>query len=156
MSELLGPASTDATPCIIARVVIAVAHLAQPHWCPVRLSELGTRCRRGQSEPFILLAALVYSPMAQHYWWRVVSVPRRALHVGKSGAKIAIMECTPADDLEEKMAARVWLDVHMLALCPGKERTLAQWHKLFAAAGFKLTGITETRSPMKVIEATGI
>jgi hypothetical protein len=66
------------------------------------------------------------------------------------------MECTPADNLDENMAARVWLDVHMLALCPGKERTKAQWNKIFAAAGFKLIGITETRSPMKVIMAKGI
>ena len=75
---------------------------------------------------------------------------------GSSGAHLILMECTPADDLDETMTARLWIDVHMFCLCPGKERTAAQWKKLFTTANFKLIAVTETRSAMKVIEAAGI
>ena len=66
------------------------------------------------------------------------------------------MECTPAESLAEALSARLWIDVHMLALCDGKERTAKQWKTVFSTVGFKLIGVTETRSPMKVVEAVGI
>ena len=67
-----------------------------------------------------------------------------------------MMECTPAEALAETSSARVWLDVHMLTLCDGKERTAEQLKTLFAVAGFKLIAVTETRSPMKAIEAVAM
>jgi len=66
------------------------------------------------------------------------------------------MECTPGEGFAETFSARVFVDVHMLATCDGKERTAEQWKTLFSAVGFKLVGVTETRSPMRVVEAVGI
>ncbi len=66
------------------------------------------------------------------------------------------MECTPADGIQETLSARVWMDIHMLVLNGGAERTAAQWKTLFSATGFKLIGVTETRSALKVIEAAGV
>jgi len=46
------------------------------------------------------------------------------------------------------------LDIEMLAMTTGgKERTEAEYRKLFEQAGFKLTRIVPTRTPMSVIEA---
>jgi hypothetical protein len=46
------------------------------------------------------------------------------------------------------------LDLEMLVMTQGgKERTEAEYRKLFEAAGFRLTKIVPTRTPMSVIEA---
>ena len=75
---------------------------------------------------------------------------------GNSGAHLVLLECTPAEGVQETMSARVWIDIHMLVLVDGKERTASQWKTLFSAVGFKLISVTETRSAMKVIEAISI
>jgi hypothetical protein len=45
------------------------------------------------------------------------------------------------------------LDVIMLTLTGGRERTVDQLSTLFDAAGFKLAGVTGTRSSMHIVEA---
>jgi ubiquinone/menaquinone biosynthesis C-methylase UbiE len=44
------------------------------------------------------------------------------------------------------------LDLTMLAIHGGRERTKAEYQNLFAAAGFKLTNIFPTQSPLSIIE----
>lgn len=46
-----------------------------------------------------------------------------------------------------------WLDIIMLAVPGGRERTAAEYEKLLANAGLKLNRIVPTRSPVSVIEA---
>jgi hypothetical protein len=46
-----------------------------------------------------------------------------------------------------------WLDVHMMVLLDGKERSREQFAQLFASAGFELSSITPTRSPYCIVEA---
>jgi hypothetical protein len=45
------------------------------------------------------------------------------------------------------------LDLNMLVMLTGKERTTAEYGELFARAGLKLAGITRTPSPFAVLEA---
>ncbi|HEY1337225.1 MAG TPA: methyltransferase [Bryobacteraceae bacterium] len=45
------------------------------------------------------------------------------------------------------------LDLEMMAIPGGKERTEAEYRDLFAAAGLRLTSITPTKAPISVIEA---
>jgi hypothetical protein len=45
-----------------------------------------------------------------------------------------------------------WMDLNMLVVTGGRERTAAEYHALFEAAGFKLTQIIPTSSEMSVIE----
>jgi hypothetical protein len=45
------------------------------------------------------------------------------------------------------------IDLEMLMMPGGKERTAEEFEKLFAQAGFELTTIVPTRSPLSVIEA---
>jgi hypothetical protein len=46
-----------------------------------------------------------------------------------------------------------WIDLEMLALPGGKERTEQEYRELFARAGFKMTRVVPNNSPMWVIEA---
>ena len=46
------------------------------------------------------------------------------------------------------------LDLEMLVLAGGKERTEEEFRTLFAGAGFTLTRVVPTHSPLSVIEAT--
>ena len=46
-----------------------------------------------------------------------------------------------------------WLDLHMLAMPGGKERTAEEFAALFARAGLKLLRVTPTPSGMWLIEA---
>lgn len=48
------------------------------------------------------------------------------------------------------------LDVHMLAMEDGTERTKSQWESLFKQTGFRLAATYPTRSPFTVTEARGI
>jgi hypothetical protein len=45
------------------------------------------------------------------------------------------------------------IDLEMLMMPGGKERTAQEFEKLFAQAGFELTSILPTKSPLSVIEA---
>lgn len=45
------------------------------------------------------------------------------------------------------------IDIEMLVFLKGKERTEPEWRKLLADAGFRLTRIVETKSPLNLIEA---
>ena len=45
------------------------------------------------------------------------------------------------------------IDIEMLVMPGGKERTADEYRKLFAAAGFDLTRVVATKSPLSVIEA---
>jgi hypothetical protein len=44
------------------------------------------------------------------------------------------------------------LDLEMMAIASGKERTEKELRELFATAGFKLTKMVPTKSPVCVIE----
>jgi hypothetical protein len=45
------------------------------------------------------------------------------------------------------------LDLEMLMICDGKERSEAEYRELFAGAGFRMTRIVPTEAPVSVIEA---
>jgi hypothetical protein len=46
------------------------------------------------------------------------------------------------------------LDLEMLVAAGGKERTRAEYANLLARAGFRLSRVVDTVSPISVIEAT--
>lgn len=49
-----------------------------------------------------------------------------------------------------------WLDLIMLAVPAGRERTRGQYEQLLTAAGLKLTRIVPTQSPVSVVEAVAV
>jgi hypothetical protein len=75
---------------------------------------------------------------------------RAKLH-GKPGAKVLLLEAVlqpgNAPDLGKL------IDIEMLMMPGGRERTESEFRALFASAGFELTRVVPTRSPLSVIEA---
>jgi O-methyltransferase domain len=49
-----------------------------------------------------------------------------------------------------------WLDLHMLVLLGGRERTAAEYDTLFRAAGFKLGRVVPTPPGPSVVEAVPV
>ncbi|MCB0125726.1 MAG: hypothetical protein KDE58_25905, partial [Caldilineaceae bacterium] len=49
-----------------------------------------------------------------------------------------------------------WLDLHMLAIPGGRERTEAEYSTLFRDAGFELTNVIPTPAGPSVVEAVPI
>ena len=49
-----------------------------------------------------------------------------------------------------------WLDLHMLVITGGRERTAAEYDVLFRAAGFKLVRVVPTPPGPSVVEAVPI
>lgn len=68
----------------------------------------------------------------------------------RPGGKLVLVEMViaPGGDPAAKL-----LDLEMMVLCDGKERTEAEYATLLAGAGYRLTAVVPTESPACVIEA---
>jgi hypothetical protein len=75
---------------------------------------------------------------------------RRAL-AGRAGGKVILIEAViqpgNAPDLGKL------IDLEMLMMPGGRERTAEEFRALFARSGFEMTRIVPTQSPLSVIEA---
>jgi O-methyltransferase domain len=72
---------------------------------------------------------------------------------GKHGKVIlleAVVQPGSAPDLMKLM------DLEMLIMPGGRERTAEEFRALFARSGFEMTRIVKTRSPLNVIEAVPV
>ena len=68
--------------------------------------------------------------------------------------KLLLVEMViPADNRPSPAQA---MDLNMLVLLGGRERTEEEYRRLFHAAGFRLERIIPTQSPFSVIEATRV
>eukprot|EP01112_Ceratiomyxa_fruticulosa_P018558 TRINITY_DN5956_c0_g1_i1.p1 TRINITY_DN5956_c0_g1~~TRINITY_DN5956_c0_g1_i1.p1 ORF type:complete len:347 (-),score=48.57 TRINITY_DN5956_c0_g1_i1:46-1086(-) len=45
-----------------------------------------------------------------------------------------------------------WLDLHMMVILGGKERSVEEFRKIFHAAGLKLTRVIDTGTPISIVE----
>jgi len=70
------------------------------------------------------------------------------------GGRLFVVEMVVPTDNEPSLSKL--LDLQMLAVLPGCERTEAEYSKLFSESGFQLTKIVSTMSPYSVIEGVAI
>jgi hypothetical protein len=82
------------------------------------------------------------------------SILRAIRSAASPGATVLIVEGIRDDDVDDPRAAT--LDVIMLALTGGRERTPAQLGALLGDAGFRTTTVIDTPSAMRVLEAVAI
>ncbi|MBD2705361.1 methyltransferase [Spirosoma sp. BT702] len=68
--------------------------------------------------------------------------------------KLLVVEMVIPDGNEPSMSKL--LDLQMLAILPGKERTANEYRALFQQSGFKLTQIVPTMSPYSIIEGVAV
>jgi hypothetical protein len=83
---------------------------------------------------------------------RILASCRRAM---PAGATLLLVEAVLPERARERPEA-IRMDLHMLVLLHGRERTEAEFERLLATAGFALTRVVPTASPagIGVIEAT--
>ena len=82
---------------------------------------------------------------------RILSAIRRA---ATPGATVAVIEGIVADAGDDPRVNT--LDVVMLAITGGRERSEAALETLFVASGFKLNAVVQTAGPMKVVEGVAV
>jgi len=67
------------------------------------------------------------------------------------GGRVILVEAVMIETGEPHFSK--WMDIEMFMMPGGRERTATQFKQLFQAAGFELTKVVQTKSPMCVIEA---
>ncbi len=83
---------------------------------------------------------------------RASQILRNVAAAGGSGARLSLIEFVVPPGNTPHMSKMI--DLTMLGMMPGKERTEAQWRELLQAAGFGAMEIRATETPVSVISAT--
>ncbi|MGP4009565.1 methyltransferase [Streptomyces sp. 4N124] len=81
-----------------------------------------------------------------------VSLLQSAAKAGGPGARVLIFEAIVPDGAEPHVAKTI--DLTMLAMGSGKERTRAEYESLLNAAGITIDRVVPTSTPYSIIEAT--
>jgi hypothetical protein len=77
---------------------------------------------------------------------------RNVASAGGSGARLSLVEFVVPPGNTPHMSKM--LDLTMLGIVTGKERTELEWRGLLEASGFVNVQILETQSPVSIIQAT--
>lgn len=118
---------------------------------------LGDRCRFQPADFFAAVpndADAIIMKSIIHDWddepaVRIMKNCRKAL-AGKPNAKVLLVEAVLAPGNDPHMGK--FLDVEMMALPGGRERTEEEFRKLLAAAGWRLNRVVPSKSPLCVVE----
>ena len=70
----------------------------------------------------------------------------------RPGGRVAVVE-QRVDDVGAPTYAPL-MDINMLVMLPGRERTVDEYRSLLAEAGFGQTTVTPTDTPMVILVAT--
>jgi hypothetical protein len=81
----------------------------------------------------------------------IVAAIRRAC---RPGAVLLVIENVILDGAPDPRVHN--LDVLMLIITGGRERTAAQLRTLLSSAGFQVTSITQTHGPMRIVESVAV
>ena len=82
---------------------------------------------------------------------QVVGILRNVRVAAPDHARLIAIEPMLPDDEEPALEAAL-MDIAMLVVTGGRERTQAEFAALYARAGFRLTRVLPTASPFRLIE----
>jgi hypothetical protein len=82
---------------------------------------------------------------------KATTILRNCARAGRGKTRVLLVESVVAPGNEPHFAK--WLDLEMLLLPGGKERSEAEFAKLLEGAGFKLTRVVPTKGALYVVEA---
>jgi hypothetical protein len=82
---------------------------------------------------------------------RSLDILRNIHRAAEPKARLVVLDAVIAPGNEPHFAK--WLDLEMLLLPGGRERTQEEFARLFERGGFRLTRVVPTKSPVSVIEA---
>ncbi|KAK9789206.1 hypothetical protein WJX73_010674 [Symbiochloris irregularis] len=83
-----------------------------------------------------------------------ISILRSCRHaIGRADARVVLVEATPQRGWPfDTVLASALCDINMMAAVDGEERSVSKWREMLPAAGFKLGSVTQTCSPLCIIE----
>lgn len=84
-----------------------------------------------------------------------VTILQNLAKSAKPGAKALLVESVVEEDDNAPSMSKV-MDLNMLVMTGGKERTANEYAELFEKTGFRLTNVYPTPSPMQIVEAVRI
>jgi ubiquinone/menaquinone biosynthesis C-methylase UbiE len=82
---------------------------------------------------------------------RASSILKNIHRASHPGSRVILLESVLSPGNEPHFAK--WIDIEMLLLPGGRERTEPEYRQLFLDSGFKVTRIVPTKAPLSVIEA---
>lgn len=82
---------------------------------------------------------------------RSVAILRQVRRAMPAHGKLLVVELVLPEGNDPFLGK--WLDLHMLVLLGGQERTVAQYAALLRAAGFELLGVIPTTAQQSIVEA---
>nr|WP_232007466.1 acetylserotonin O-methyltransferase [Mycobacterium intermedium] len=83
-----------------------------------------------------------------------VRILRNVRSAAAPGSHVLLVEFVVPEHNREY--AGNWLDLEMLLALDAKERSAAEFERLFSRSGFRMTRVVDTASPFHVVEATAI
>jgi hypothetical protein len=83
-----------------------------------------------------------------------ISILKNLARSAAPGAKLLLIESVVEEDDSPSMSKV--MDLNMLVMTGGKERTATEYAALFEQTGFKLTNVIPTPSPMQIVEAVRV
>ncbi|MET0752206.1 MAG: methyltransferase [Pyrinomonadaceae bacterium] len=83
------------------------------------------------------------------------TILRNLAKSAEPGARVLLVESVVEEDDSIASMSKV-MDLNMLAMTGGKERTATEYAELFEKTGFRLTRVIPTPSPMQIVEAVRV
>lgn len=138
-------------------VVFDSPHVVEGAPAVVREFGLADRCRAEGGDFFRSVPAGGDAYLMKHiiHDWpddKATTILRNCREAAKPGAKVLLVELVIPPGNEPSPGKL--LDLEMLVIASGKERTEAEYAALLAGAGWKLTRVVPTKSPAFVVEGT--
>jgi ubiquinone/menaquinone biosynthesis C-methylase UbiE len=85
---------------------------------------------------------------------RAATILRNIHRAARPGSRVVLIEAVLAPGNAPHFAK--WIDIEMLMLPGGRERTEVEYRSLFEATGFRLTRVVPNKSPLSVVEAVRV
>jgi hypothetical protein len=136
-------------------VVFDAPHVADGAREPIRAAGLADRCRTEGGDFFRAVPAGGDAYLMKHiiHDWpddKATTILKNCRKAVNPGGKLLLVEIVIKPGNEPDLGKII--DLEMLVLPSGRERTEAEYAALFAGAGWRLTRVVPTNSPMQVIE----
>jgi hypothetical protein len=140
-------------------VVFDAPHVAAGAQKAIRDEGLADRCRAEGGDFFKAVPAGADAYLMMHiiHDWpddKAATILKHCRKGVKAGGKLLVVDSVVAPPGEPDMAKLI--DLEMLLLPGGKERTEPEFAALFTAAGWKLNRVVRTKSPKCVIEGVPV
>ncbi|HET6575432.1 MAG TPA: methyltransferase [Fimbriiglobus sp.] len=136
-------------------VVYDAPHVVEGAKEAIRAAGLADRCRTEGGDFFKAVPAGGDAYLMKHiiHDWpddRATTILKNCRKAVNPGGKLLLVEAVIKPGNEPDLGKLI--DLEMLVLPSGRERTEVEYAKLFAGAGWRLTRVVPTNSPMQVVE----